>query len=123
MAAKALIVEDNEVLAYLFSHYIHEIGIDFDLAKNGIEALAISSNNKYDFVLMDVHMPVMGGIEATIKLTSLFPKTVVFAITSSDDREDYKQMILAGAKEYLIKPITPEKLTSTLAKYFPISII
>ncbi len=119
MIKKALIVEDDEALAYIFSDYMRETGTSSDWARDGREAIEISSCNNYDLVLMDIQMPRLGGIEATSTIMSLKPNSVVIGVTSSDDSLACKSMISAGAKECLTKPLTLEKLNRILSRYFP----
>jgi CheY-like chemotaxis protein len=111
-----LVVEDNEALAYIFSEYMEDFGISADFARNGKEACEMATNKKYDFILMDIHMPVMNGVEATTKIMSLSKETIIIAITSSSERLEYERMKAAGARDHIVKPVSKEKLTVAIGK-------
>jgi CheY-like chemotaxis protein len=117
MKKRALIAEDNEELAYIFSDYMEESGVVSDFARNGKEALEMATKTKYDLILMDIYMPTMGGIEATGKIISLMPNTTIVVITSSNERLECERMKLAGAKDCLVKPVNRENLLGIVAKH------
>jgi two-component system, sensor histidine kinase len=111
-----LIVEDNEALAYIFSEYMEDLGVAADFARNGKDACEMAALKKYDFILMDIYMPVMSGVEATSKILSLSPRAIIIAISSSSERLEYERMKAAGAKDCIVKPVSKEKLIKTLGK-------
>jgi two-component system, sensor histidine kinase len=118
---KALVVEDNEALAYIFSEYMEDSGVLTDFAKNGKEAIEMAEKRKYDFILMDIYMPVMNGIEATAKIVSLLPNANIIVITSSSERLEWERMKSVGAKDCLTKPLNKEKLLQTLTRNLPVA--
>jgi CheY-like chemotaxis protein len=113
---RALIVEDNEALAYILAEYMEDSGVIVDFARNGQEALEKVLEAAYDFILMDIYMPVMNGFEATAKITSLLPSSTIIVITSSNERLEYARMKSAGAKDYLVKPVSKEKLIEAVGR-------
>jgi two-component system, sensor histidine kinase len=115
-AKRALIVEDNEALAYILSEYMEDLGVVPDFARNGKEALEMVSRNTYDFILMDIYMPVMNGLEATTKIISFLPSSTIIVVTSSSERLEYERMKSAGAKDCIVKPVSKEKLLSAITK-------
>ncbi len=119
---RVLIVEDNEALAFMLSEYLKDSNVAADFAKNGKDAVAMVELTEYDLILMDIYMPVMNGFEATSKINLLRPNTVIIAITSSNERLELERMKAMGAKDFLIKPINKEKLTTAVLKnmVFPI---
>jgi diguanylate cyclase (GGDEF)-like protein len=72
-------------------------------AENGEQAMALAADVLPDVVLMDVQMPVLGGVEATRRLRRLLPKVRIVAYAGSDDTEDVMAMIEAGADAYCVK--------------------
>jgi two-component system, sensor histidine kinase len=111
-----LIVEDNEALAYIFSEYMEDFAVSADFARNGKEACQMAAQKKYDFILMDIYMPVMNGVEATSKILSSSPNSIIIAISSSSERLEYERMKAAGAKDCIVKPVNKEKLINTMGK-------
>ncbi|ETT38675.1 MULTISPECIES: response regulator [Paenibacillus] len=79
-------------------------------ASNGQEALAQAEALKPDVVLMDLHMPIMDGIETARRLRTLLPATRIIVLTSFSDQDHVVPAVRAGVKGYLLKDIEPEDL-------------
>lgn len=79
-------------------------------ASNGQEALTQAEALKPDVVLMDLHMPVMDGIETARRLRTLMPTTRIIVLTSFSDQDHVVPAVRAGVKGYLLKDIEPEDL-------------
>lgn len=91
---------------------IFELDDDFKVigtAKNGLEAVTLGVYNKVDVFLMDIQMPEMDGIEATREITERNLGKVL-VLTTFDDDELIESALLNGAKGYLIKNHTPDKI-------------
>lgn len=86
-------------------------------AKNGKEAVEIASKSPVDVILMDIEMPVMNGIEATREIV-VRNLGKVLILTTFDDDELVEQSIQNGAKGYLIKNHTPEKLKQMIKSIY-----
>lgn len=85
-------------------------------AANGEQALELAKSKNPDVVLMDINMPVMDGIRATEAMSIRFPRVAVVIISVQGEQEYLKKAMMAGAKEYMIKPFTADELTSTIKK-------
>ncbi len=79
-------------------------------AEDGTEALELARKLKPDLVLMDLHMPVMDGIEATRRIRTELPDVKVVMLTVSDQDKDLFEAIKSGAHGYLLKNLEPEEL-------------
>ncbi|MCE1199433.1 MAG: PAS domain S-box protein [Marinilabiliales bacterium] len=88
-----------------------------DFAVNGREAVEMTSRNTYDLVLMDLKMPVMDGIEATIHIKSAFPGLAVVAQSAYTFPEERELALNAGCDDLLAKPISKKNILELLAKY------
>ncbi len=117
LGTRALIVEDNEALAYTLAEYMEEFGVLADFAGNGREAIGLAKKNAYDFILMDIYMPLVNGLEATTQIISIRPEATIIVVTSSSERLEYERMKSAGAKDCIVKPVGKDKLINTVAKY------
>jgi two-component system, sensor histidine kinase and response regulator len=88
---------------------------------NGREALAALEKKRYDLVLMDVQMPEMDGIEATLALREREKRTgirqAVVAMTAHAMKGDRERCLAAGMDGYLSKPIRPQELDELLQSY------
>ncbi|CAI6081946.1 Transcriptional regulatory protein LiaR [Paenibacillus sp. JJ-100] len=87
-------------------------------ASNGQEALDRAQELKPDVVLMDLHMPVMDGIETARRLRSLLPKTRIIVLTSFSDQDHVVPAVRAGVRGYLLKDIEPEDLAVAIRNVY-----
>jgi DNA-binding NarL/FixJ family response regulator len=83
-------------------------------ASNGEEAVKLALVLRPDIVLMDLHMPIKGGVAATREITSAQPNTQVLVLTTLDDDETVFEAVRAGAQAYLLKDASEEELLETI---------
>lgn len=121
---KVLLVEDNELNMEIAKFLLEYKGLEVTTAINGQEAVGIFAQSKegfFDVILMDIMMPVMGGLEATRVIRRMDrsdAKTVpIFAMTANAFLEDQKRSKAAGMNEHLTKPLKEEVLFETIEKY------
>jgi len=113
-----LLVEDNllnqRVVTFSLKKYKHEVVI----ANNGVEAIEKFRGSKFDVILMDIMMPVMDGIEATVKIREIErmdkieERTPIIALTANTMDNDRDKCISFGMDEFMAKPFDIEKLNS-----------
>ncbi|MGE5455236.1 MAG: AAA family ATPase, partial [Methylocystaceae bacterium] len=84
--------------------------------RDGLEAVQQALSLRPDVVLMDVHMPAMDGIAATAQICEQCPGTSVIIISVQQDLNIVRQAMLAGAKDYIIKPFSNKEVTETVRK-------
>lgn len=115
---RILLAEDNEVSQKLGKLMLSKIGHQVDIADNGLDALEAVRHNVYDVVLMDLHMPVMDGLESTRRIRAdLAPdrQPHIIALTASTSVADQTACTQAGMDGYLPKPVCPDELATVLA--------
>ncbi|MDH5601637.1 MAG: EAL domain-containing protein, partial [Gammaproteobacteria bacterium] len=122
--AKILLAEDNLVNQEVAIAKLMILGCEVELAENGNEAVELFSENKYDLVLMDCHMPVCDGFEATAKIRSLeneknIKATPVIALTADIMKGIEERCSQAGINDYMSKPFKQEQLFTMLSKWLP----
>jgi len=83
-------------------------------ACDGIEAVAMAGQLRPDIVLMDLHMPRLGGVAATREITRNLPGTQVLVLTTLNDDETVFEAVRAGAHGYLLKDVTEQELLETI---------
>jgi two-component system, sensor histidine kinase and response regulator len=118
---RILLAEDNPVNQLLATRLLEKRGHRVEVAANGREALAALEKEEYDLVLMDVQMPEIDGIEATIAIRAK-EKTggnhlPVIALTAHAMKSDQERCLAAGMDGYLSKPIRAQELDEFLDKY------
>jgi PAS domain S-box-containing protein len=119
-SAKILVAEDNDVNQILIEELLKEYGFQFTIVNNGAEALQELENVTYDLILMDINMPIMGGIEAVKVIKSRHIITPVVALTASAMKGDREKLISHGFDNYLSKPIVLSELESIFSHYFTV---
>ncbi len=116
---RIMVAEDNQVNQKVILHMLAKMGYQPDLAANGREALAITLLNNYDLILMDIQMPEMDGLEATIAIRNLeIKQPVILALTANTLKEDRDECLNAGMNDFLSKPLKPEELMKKLVKAY-----
>lgn len=83
-------------------------------AEDAIEGLKLIEREKPDVILMDLGLPGMNGIEATVKVKEMMPQAKIIALTSHDREEEVIAALSSGASAYCLKDIDPEKLADVV---------
>ena len=121
--AKVLVAEDNVVNQLVAVKLLTRRGHTVTVAKNGIEALAALERDAFDLVLMDVQMPLMGGLEATAAIRQREAGTGahirIVAMTAHAMNGDRERCVAAGMDGYLSKPIDPRLLFAVVEEGAP----
>ena len=114
-----LVVEDNKINQMVTQKLLEKNGHNFQMAENGLEALLLLEDNNYDVILMDINMPVMNGIEASIKIRNLGIKTPIIALTASDKENILKEILEKknGLTDVLVKPFEYADLENVISRY------
>ncbi len=116
-----LVVDDALVIRKNITRFLTEMGhkVVSD-AKSGVEAVATCKEMKdINLITMDITMPEMNGIEATKLIKEILPDVSIIMVTSHGQEELVSQSLKAGAKNFVLKPITKEKLEQTIGTLFP----
>jgi signal transduction histidine kinase/DNA-binding response OmpR family regulator len=114
-----LLAEDNPVNQKLALHILARLGFRADVANNGAEALQALERQRYDVVLMDVHMPEMDGLEASRRIRSNIPEETqpyIIAMTANAMEGARDECLNAGMNDYVSKPIRVNELITALRK-------
>jgi PAS domain S-box-containing protein len=120
-ALRVLLAEDNEVNQKVGRLMLARLGHRVTVAGDGEQALAAVLAEPFDVVLMDMHMPVMDGLEATRRIRAALPadRPVIVAMTASVTTEDREACAAAGMDAYLPKPVRAPELAAALAGVTP----
>lgn len=115
---RALLVEDSELNQKVMLAMLNGIGCEVTLAKNGREAVTIFADEQFDFVLMDVQMPILDGIGATQLIrqhecVTGGGHTPIIAVTAGFDRETCLE---AGMDDHLPKPLKVDALVAAMLR-------
>jgi len=114
-----LIVEDNEINQIVISDILSDLGLTYDLAGDGRQAVtAVSGDTHYDLVLMDVQMPEMDGLDATRHLRGNgYADLIICGLSANAMEQDSEQAYSAGMNDYLAKPVVPDEVVGMVSKY------
>ncbi|MES1220659.1 MAG: ATP-binding protein [Bacteroidota bacterium] len=116
-----LLVEDNPLNVVVAQTILEKCGASIDVACNGLEALSLFDSRKHQLVLMDLHMPVMDGYEATRQLRARGEKLPIIALTASTPKEVESEAYAAGITDIVVKPFDPEDLYRIIRHYIDVS--
>ncbi|MGE6667502.1 PAS domain S-box protein [Paenibacillus xylanexedens] len=122
VAMRILVAEDHPVNRKILREYLEKLGYHADVCTNGVEAIDAISQNAYDIVLMDIHMPVMDGLKATDLLRRLIPQDripPIIAVTANAKREDKEACLEMGMRDFISKPVMLSELKRVLQQWGP----
>ncbi len=116
-----LLVEDNELNQKFAMAVLKRLGHTYELAENGAVGFQKYLNGKFDLILMDIQMPEMNGIEATISIREHERKNnikpiPIIAVTAFAMEHDRRNCMEAGMNEFLTKPYKPQDMMAKIEK-------
>ncbi|HSG23145.1 MAG TPA: response regulator, partial [Azonexus sp.] len=116
---RVLLVEDEPISREVAQILLEDAGLDVDVAENGRVALKLTELNDYALILMDMQMPEMGGIEATLAIRQLPGRqlTPIIALTANAFACEREHCLAAGMNDFIAKPVNPDSLFQILLKY------
>ncbi|MFT5377861.1 MAG: two-component system sensor histidine kinase/response regulator, partial [Candidatus Latescibacterota bacterium] len=119
--AQILLVEDNEINQQVATELLQDAGFYIDLAENGQLGVDKVRIGEYDLVLMDMQMPVMDGITATLEIRAdeRYGDLPIVAMTANVMTGDRDRCLAAGMNDHIAKPIDPVALFKTLLEWIP----
>ena len=117
--ARILLAEDNEINRQIAVELLQAVGLSVHVVDNGRKAVEAVKQSEFDLVLMDLQMPVLGGLEATreIRKDDTFKDLPVIAMTANAMKDDIERCLEAGLNDHVAKPIDTEGLYNTLIKW------
>jgi PAS domain S-box-containing protein len=119
---KVLVVDDNHINRLLINKVLKRWGVTMEFAENGLVAIQkLEASNTFDVVLMDIHMPEMGGIEATqiirAKPDAYYKQLPIIALTASMLSNQMSYLGEIGMNDYMLKPFDPKTLYEKISRY------
>jgi CheY-like chemotaxis protein/HPt (histidine-containing phosphotransfer) domain-containing protein len=123
---RILLAEDNPINQKVAVRLLERLGYAADVASNGYEALARLDHAAYDVILMDVQMPEMDGLEASRTICARWAATErprIIAMTAEAMQGDREKCLAAGMDDYIVKPVTLDRLAAALAKSRPLAAV
>jgi PAS domain S-box-containing protein len=122
-AVRVLLVDDDDINQEVGRELLEDRGFKVDVAGDGAAALAAAAHTAYDLVLMDIQMPVMDGLQATREMRRMtgygHGTTPILAMTANAFEEDRQKALAAGMNDFITKPVDPQRLFDTLARWLP----
>ena len=111
---RALVVEDSRTIASIVRHYLQLEGFEVLVAADGIVGLETARRERPRVIVTDLNMPGMGGLEMVRALRAdAGTRDIAILMLTSDESPDTKQQAMAaGADEYILKPVDPQRLAA-----------
>jgi two-component system, chemotaxis family, chemotaxis protein CheY len=122
MAIRVLVVDDAMFMRSMIKDILHNASGRYEVAgeaSNGRDAVARYRELKPDLVTMDIVMPQMDGIEATREILKLDAAAVIVICSAMGQEALVVESISAGAKDFIVKPFTSDRVLQVLAKVLP----
>ncbi len=119
---RILLVEDNYMNQISASEIIQSLGHGVSIASNGKEAITMLARDEFDLVFMDIEMPEMDGLEATLKIRSQRTdvknhEIPIVAITAHATKSDRERCLEVGMNDYVSKPFKMKEIIDIIARY------
>lgn len=116
---RILLVEDNLINQRVAREWLEIKGLQVDIAPNGQEALNQLERVDYDLVFMDLHMPVLDGISASLAIRAQpkYQSLPIIALTADVQRDTLNKVLQAGINDLIPKPLHPQSLDQILQKW------
>ncbi len=103
-----LVVEDNKINQVITKKMLNKRGISCEIAGNGNTAVEMANTSQYDGILMDIHMPGISGVEATIQIRKFDSDIPIIALTAISLDDSLESFYAAGCNDVVTKPFKPE---------------
>jgi len=103
-----LVVEDNKINQVITKKMLEKRGVSCEIAGNGNTAVEMANTSQYDGILMDIHMPGISGVEATIEIRKFDSDTPIIALTAISLDDSLESFYSAGCNDVVTKPFKPE---------------
>ncbi|GAA3624460.1 ATP-binding protein [Flavivirga jejuensis] len=111
---KILVVEDNKINQMITKKILTKMNLNCEIVDNGEEAVEMIKANKYDIILMDIHMPGISGMEATKRIRSFDKELTIFALTAVTIEDKMHEFEEAGFTDIIPKPFKQEEFEKKL---------
>lgn len=114
---KILLVEDNPINVLVAQKFLERWGAEIEVATNGLEAFNMVDPKKHDLVLIDLHMPIMDGYEASRRMREIGLTLPIIALTANLPKEVEAEAKLSGIDDVVVKPFIPDELYRKVLHY------
>lgn len=113
-----LVVEDNDINVKVAETIFSNLGYTIDIARNGSDAIKKVKNKHYDIVFMDLVMPDIDGVQATVEIRGSGYQMPIVAMTATANYKTKSKAIASGMNDYIVKPVKIDTIRNILLKWF-----
>lgn len=118
---KILVAEDNLINQKLLFRLLQKMNAEFKIVNNGEEVMLAVEDENYDLIFMDIHMPIMDGVQATKlikeKVASGGKDSIIIAMTANVMKDDIDNFMKIGMADVITKPFSMSEFSSMVSKY------
>lgn len=112
-----LLVEDNEINVYVTKKFLERWGLKIEVAVNGLDAVEKARSQKYKLILMDLHMPVMDGLEATRLIREFDQTTPIIGLSADVMTDNSTKLSSLGMNDFVTKPFKPNEFLHKISSF------
>lgn len=113
-----MVVEDNKISQKVIETMLKTLGYGCEIAENGLDAVRMAGEKKYDLIFMDLLLPDISGHETARQILASDRKVLIAAFTADNMPETRKKADLSGIREFIVKPIRIDDLRKLLERHF-----
>ncbi|MGT2685954.1 response regulator [Streptococcus porcinus] len=114
MKKQVLLVDDEEHILRLLDYHLNKEGYETELVEDGRTALKLAESEHYDFILLDIMLPQLDGIEVCKRIRAKGIQTPIMMVSAKSDEFDKVLALELGADDYMTKPFSPRELVARL---------
>ncbi|MDH4394748.1 MAG: ATP-binding protein [Limnobacter sp.] len=114
---QVLVAEDNHVNQKFIAHVLSRLGVAYQLANDGLEAVAAAKAKDFDLIFMDFQMPNMGGLEAARQILQLKPGQLIVGLTADAVQGARESSLSAGMQDYVSKPFKRQDIEAVFHRF------
>ncbi|MBN2382191.1 GAF domain-containing protein [bacterium] len=111
---RVLLIDDEKLFREMMSDILRKENYKVTIAEEGQKGIALAKKEEFDLIILDIYMPGLSGLDTLLALKKFCPELPVIMVTAKDTPENYEESMRIGASDYLLKPVSRERLLRSI---------